>query len=323
MKAVICPTYGSPDVLRIEDVPKPTPQDNEILIKVHATTVTAGDWRIRSLEIPFGFKTLSRLMFGFTGPRNPILGVEVAGTIEATGKDVTAFTVGDEVFALDGSRWGGHAEYKCMPADAAVALKPANLTFEEAAALSFGGTTALHFWQKADLQKGEKVLINGASGGVGTAAVQIAKHLGADITAVCSTANLAWVKELGADRVIDYTQENFTANGERYDVIFDAVGTAPFSQCKGSLAKGGRLLTIVGDLPGLLRVPWAMMTSRKKIFSGAAPERAEELSELARLAKAGVFKPVIDRRYAFEDIIEAHRYVDTGRKKGNVVITVV
>lgn len=322
MKAIVCSQYGPPDVLQIREVPKPVPKDNEILIKVHATTVTAADWRIRSLEMPRGFKTLSRLALGFSGPRNSILGTEVAGTVEAVGKDVKRFTVGDEVFALDGSKWGGYAEYKCMPADGAVARKPARVSFEEAAALSFGGTTALHFFRLAKLQKGEKVLINGASGGVGTAAVQLAKHYGAHITAVCSTPNMEWVRALGAHRVIDYTKEDFAQTGDTYDVIFDAVGTAPFSRSNVALKPDGRLLMIVGDMVDLARLPLIAMTSSKNVFTGAAPEQAEDLRALAQLAEEGVFKPVIDRRYPFEQIVDAHRYVDTRRKKGNVIISV-
>lgn len=208
-----------------------------------------------------------------------------------------------------------------MPEDAAIALKPFNLTYDEAAAISFGGTTALNFFRRGKLQSGEKVLINGASGGVGTAAVQLAKHFGADVTGVCGPTNVELVRSLGARRVIDYTKEDFTQNGERYDVIVDTVGTAPFSRSKGSLRDGGRLLLVLGGLPDLLRVPWVALTSRKKIIAGPAAAHAEDLRFLAKLAEAGEFRPVIDRRYPLDRIAEAHRYVDTGRKKGNVVIT--
>jgi NADPH:quinone reductase-like Zn-dependent oxidoreductase len=321
MKAIAYKRYGSPDVLELREVVKPTPKDNEILIKMHATTVTSGDWRVRSLDMPVGFGLISRLVFGVRRPRQPILGTELAGEVESVGKDVRKFKIGDHVFAFDDARMGCHAEYKCMPEDGAVVPKPANLTFDEAAAVSFGGTTALSFFKRGKLQSGEKVLINGASGGVGTAAVQLAKHFGANVTGVCSNANERLVRSLGADHVIDYTKEDFTANGETYDVIIDTVGTAPFSRSKGSLKEKGRLLLVLADLPAMLQIPWASMTSSKKIIAGPAAARAEDLRFLAELAEAGKFRPVIDRRYPFEQITEAHRYVDTGRKKGNVIIT--
>lgn len=321
MKAIVYERYGSPDVLKVKEVEKPTPKDNEVLIKTHATTVTSGDWRVRSLNVPVGFGLISRLFFGILRPRQPILGTELAGEIKAVGKDVRKFKVGDQVFAFSGARMGCHAEYKCMPEDGAVALKPPNLTYEEAAALSFGGTTALDFFRRGKLQSGERVLVNGASGGVGTAAVQLAKHFGADVTGVCSTANVELVRSLGATHVIDYTKEDFTRNGETYDVIMDTVGTAPFSRSKGSLKEGGRLLLVVAGLPAMLQIPWVSITSSKKIIAGPTAERADDLRFLAELAEAGEFRPVIDRRYPSEQIAEAHRYVDSGRKKGNVIIT--
>ncbi len=321
MKAIVYTKYGSPDVLQLKEVAKPTPKDNEILIKTHATTVTSGDGRVRSLKVPIGFGLMSRLVFGVLRPRQPILGTELAGEVESVGKDVSKFKVGDQVFAFAGARMGCYAEYKCMPEDGAVALKPANLSYDEAAALSFGGTTALDFFRRGKLQSGEKVLVNGASGGVGTAAVQLAKHFGADVTGVCSTANVELVKSLGANHVIDYTQDDFTKDGETYDIIVDTVGTAPFSRSKGSLKEGGRLLLVLGGLPDMLQMPWVTMTSSKRVIAGPAAERAEDLNFLAKLAEAGEFKPVIDRRYPFEHIAEAHSYIDTGRKKGNVIIT--
>jgi NADPH:quinone reductase-like Zn-dependent oxidoreductase len=321
MKAIVYEKYGSPDVLKLKEVEKPIPKDNEVLIRIHATTVTSGDWRVRSLDVPVGFGLISRLVFGVLRPRQPILGTELAGEIESVGKEVSKFKAGDQVFAFSGAGMGCHAEYKCMPEDGAVALKPPNLTYDEAAAISFGGTTALGFFRRGKLQSGESVLVNGASGGVGTAAVQLAKHFGADVTGVCSTANVELVRSLGATHVIDYTKEDFTQNGETYDVIVDTVGTAPFSRSKASLKDGGRLLQVLGGLPDMLRIPWVSMTSSKKIIAGPVTERAEDLRFLAELAHAGEFRPVIDRRYPFEQIAEAHRYVDTGRKKGNVVIT--
>jgi len=321
MKAIVYERYGGPDVLQLKEVAKPAPKDNEVLIKIHATTVTSGDWRVRSLDVPAGFGLLSRLFLGISRPRQPILGTELAGVIESVGKDVTKFKVGDQVFAFSGAGMGCHAEYKCMSQDGPIALKPANLTYDEAAALSFGGTTALNFFKRGKLQRGETVLVNGASGGVGTAAVQLAKHFGAIVTGVCSSANVELVKSLGATHVIDYTKKDFTKNGENYDIIVDTVGTAPFSRSKGSLKDGGRLLLVLGTLSDLLQIPWVSMTSNKKVIGGPAAERAEDLRFLAELAEGGEFKPVIDRRYPLEQIAEAHRHVDTGRKKGNVIIT--
>ena len=322
MKAMVYERYGSPDVLELRDLAKPAPKDNEILIRTHVTTVTSGDCRVRSLNVPAGFGLIMRLVFGVSRPKQPILGTELAGVVESVGKDVTKFKVGDAVFAFSDFAMGCYAEYRCMSQDGAVALKPPNLTYAEAAALSFGGTTALVFLRRGKLQSGERVLINGASGGVGSAAVQLAKHFGALVTGVCSTANMEWVKSLGANHVIDYTQEDFTQNGETYDVIVDTVGTARFFRSKDSLKEGGRLLMVLAELPDMLQIPWVSMTSSKKIIAGPATVRAEDLRFLAELAEAGKFKPVIDRRYPFDQIATAHRYVDTGRKKGNVVIDV-
>jgi NADPH:quinone reductase-like Zn-dependent oxidoreductase len=321
MKAIVYERYGPPDVLQLKEIEKPTPKNNEVLIKTHATTVTSGDWRVRSLNVPVGFRLIMRLVFGVSRPRQPILGTELAGVVESVGKDVSKFKVGDPVFAFSDASMGCHAEYKCMPEDGTVALKPANLTYDEAAALSFGGTTALDFLRRGKIQSGERVLINGASGAVGTAAIQLAKHFGADVTGVCSTANVELVRSLGASHVIDYTKEDFTQNGETYDIIVDTVGTALFSRSKASLKEGGRLLMVIAGLPDMLQAPLVSMSSSKKVIAGPVATRAEDLLFLAKLAETGEFKPVIDRRYPFEQIAEAHRYVDTGRKKGNVVIT--
>jgi NADPH:quinone reductase-like Zn-dependent oxidoreductase len=321
MRAVVYEKYGPPEVLQLKELEKPAPRDQEVLIKVRATTVTAGDWRARSLIMPGGFGPFGRLVFGIRKPRQPILGCELAGDIEAIGKDVRRFKVGDPVFAFTAVAMGCHAEYKCMAEDGRLALKPPGLSYEEAAAISSGGTTALHFFRKANLQSGEKVLVNGASGGVGTAAVQLARAFGADVAAVCSGGNAALVSSLGAAKVLDYTKEDFTKSGETYDVIVDTAGTAPFSRIKDSLKKGGRLLRVLSGLGDLFQGPWMSLTSGKKMFAGPASSRAEDLRTLAELAQTGKFKPVIDRRYPFEQLVEAHRYVDSGRKKGNVVIT--
>lgn len=323
MKAVVYEKYGPPEVLHFTEIEKPTPKPNEVLIKVHATTVTSGDWRVRSLTVPTGFRLITRLVFGFNRPRQPILGTELAGVVESVGKDVRKFKVGDDVFAFSDLAMGCYAEYKCMSEDGAVALKPRNLSYDEAAALSFGGTTALDFFRRGKLQRGESVLVVGASGGVGTAAVQLAKHFGAKVTAVCSTSNVPLVLSLGAEEIIDYTKEDFTKNGVTYDVIVDVVGTAPFGRRKTSLKEGGRLLMVLAGLPDMLRIPWVSMTSRKKVIAGPATARGDDLRFLASLAEAGEFKPVIDRRYPFDKIVEAHRYVDGGHKKGNVIVTVV
>jgi len=321
MKAALYERYGPPEVVHLGDVPTPVPGDRDVQIRVHATTVTSGDWRLRSMDVPFGFGLISRLAFGIRGPRQRILGSELAGEVVDVGKDVSRFRVGDAVFAYSSAAMGCHAEYKCMPEDGAVAPKPANLTFGEAAALPFGGATALHFFRKANLKRGESVLVNGASGGVGTAAVQLARHLGASVTGVCSTANLELVQSLGADHVIDYTREDFTRNGETYDVIVDTAGTAPFVRSKDSLKERGRLLLVLGRMPDMLMAPWVGLTSRKRVIAGPAGGTAEDLGLLAKLAEAGEYRPVIDRTYPLERIVEAHRHVDTGRKKGNVVVT--
>lgn len=328
MRAFVCERYGPPEVLKLRDLPKPVPGEHEVLVRVRALTVTAGDWRVRSLEVPRGFGLIARLAMGFSRPRQPILGTELSGEVEATGKAVTRFQVGDPVFGFTGMRMGCHAEYRCLPEeghgrkDEAVARKPANLGHEEAAALSFGGTTALSFLRKAKLQPGEKVLVVGASGSVGTAAVQLARHLGAHVTGVCSTANLDLVRSIGAERVIDYTREDFTRSGERYDVIVDTAGTAPFSRSERSLAEGGRLLVVLGSLPEILRAPWVSLTTTKRSIGGNVSWGVEDLRFLAGLAEAGHYRPVIDRRYRFEEMVEANRYVDAGHKRGNVVVTV-
>jgi NADPH:quinone reductase-like Zn-dependent oxidoreductase len=323
MKAAIATEYGAPDVVQLQDVERPTPTANKLLIRIHATTVTSGDWRVRSLNVPTGFRLLSRLMFGLRRPRQPILGTELAGVVEAVGSDVTRFDVGDAVFAYSDAAMGAHAEYIALPADGAIAYKPSNLTFEEAAALSFGGTTALYFLRESNIQRGERVLVNGASGSVGTAAVQLAKHFGARVTGVCSTGHVALVQSLGADRVVDYTKEDVVDRGERFDIIVDTAGTLPFARSKPILDDGGRLLLVLGSLPSMLQAPWVALTTDKNVIAGAASGTAEDLAFLASLAEAGGFTPIIDRRYPFARIAEAHAYVDQGHKTGNVVVNVV
>jgi NADPH:quinone reductase-like Zn-dependent oxidoreductase len=323
MKAVVYTKYGPPDVVALAEVPKPAPKAHEVLIRIHATTVTTGDWRARSLQMPRGFGLLGRLFFGVFGPRKPILGTELAGEIEAVGKAVTRFKPGDEVFAFAGASYGCHAEYRTISESGMIALKPANLSFEEAAALSFGGITALGFLKsKGSIKRGDKVLIVGASGGVGTAAVQIARHFGAEVTGVCSTANLELVRSIGADKVIDYTNEDFVKNGGTYDIILDTTGTASFFRCGRALKEGGRLLLVQASFSQALGMERPPRSSGKKVIAGVVTERLEDLRFLATLAEAGEFKPVIDRSYPLENAAEAHAYVDTGRKRGNVVMTI-
>lgn len=322
MKAVVYERYGAPEVLQFREMPTPTPGDDEVLIRIRATTVGAGDWRARSLQMPAGFGLMGRLVFGVRRPRQPILGGELAGDVAGVGSGVRTFKVGDPVVGYTGIRKGCHAEYRCLPADGMIARKPANLSYEEAAPLTDGGAVALEFFRRGRLQRGDRVLVNGASGGVGTAAVQLAKHFGAEVTGVCSTANVELVRSLGADAVIDYTREDFTENGKQYDVIVDTAGTAPFSRCQRSLSEKGRTLLVLSGMGDLFRAPWVAMTSGKRIVAGPATPLAEDVRLLAELAEAGAYRPVIDRTYRFAEMVEAHRYVDAGHKKGSVVVTV-
>jgi NADPH:quinone reductase-like Zn-dependent oxidoreductase len=322
MKAAVYRQYGPPGVVHLEELPKPTPGANEVLVRIRASTVSSADRRLRSLDVPAGFGLLARPMFGLFGPRKVILGTEFAGEIEAIGSAVRKFKVGDAVFGFPGVGLGCHAEYRTMPEDGSIELMPAGLSFPEAASISFGGTTALHFLRDlARLEPGEDVLIIGASGAVGSAAVQLAKHFGARVTGVTSTPNLELVSKLGADRTIDYTQGGFLAGGEKYDVILDAVGSTSFPSCESALKEDGRLLLCAASLPQLLESIWASRRSGKKVIAGNTPERVELLRHLKQVVEAGQYRPLIDRIHPLEQIVDAHAYVDTGRKRGSVVLT--
>ncbi|MEG8977771.1 NAD(P)-dependent alcohol dehydrogenase [Priestia megaterium] len=301
MKAMVCTKYGKPDVLQLEEVENPIPKENEILIKIHATTVTSGDCRVRSFNSPLLLWLPMRIVLGLRKPRKSILGVELAGEVEDVGKNVTRFKKGDQLFAMTGMKFGGYAEYICLPEKGTIAVKPENVTCEEAASISFGGTTALHFFRKGNIQAGQKVLIYGASGAVGTAAVQLASYYGAEVTGVCSAKNSELVKSLGADRVINYQHENFTEKEERYDLIFDAVGKITKNQCQEVLALNGRFVSVEGQ--------------------GIAKVQTKDLLLLKKLMEEGQIKSVIDRCYSLEQIPEAHEYVETGHKIGSVVVT--
>ncbi len=318
MRAIVYREYGTPDVLQLEDVKKPVEKDNEILIKNYATSVSSGDWHLRKAD-PF----MIRLFFGLSKPKKNILGFVFAGEIEAIGKNVTKFKAGDKVFGTSGNNFGAYAEYLCLSEEGVVAIKPENMTYEEAVSIPFGGNTALYFLRKAKIQKGQNILVYGASGSIGTAAVQLAKQFGAIVTGVCSTSNLELVKSLGADRVIDYTKEDLSENIEKYDVIFDTVGKSSYSWCMKSLNKTGFLLLSAAGPAQMFRGIWSSVTSSKNVISGVMSEKAEDLIFFRELIDAGKIKPVIDRRYPLEETAEAHRYVEQGHKKGNVVITVI
>lgn len=321
MQAITYSTYGGPDVLQISDVATPKIKTNEVLIKVHAASVSSGDWRARSLNLPKGFGLLGRLIFGIFGPRQPILGSELSGTIEAIGASVSRFKVGDEVFAFPDIGMGSHAQYRAMKEDGFILQKPENLSFAEAASLCFGGTAALSFLRdKCGIQPHEKVLIIGASGSTGSAAVQIAKSFDAEVTGICGSSNVALVKSLGADHVIDYTREDFTKNGKTYDIILNCNSEISFSDVENSLNPRGRLALILGNFKQMLNLERAPKKFGKKVITGVALTKLEDLKLLAKLATSGKFKPVIDQTFPFEAAQEAHALVDSGHKRGNVVL---
>lgn len=320
MKAIVFERYGPPEVLQVRDVDTPTPRDNEVRIAVHATTVTAAEGMMRR-----GDTFMSRVVLGFRRPRRKyrILGIELAGEVESTGRNVKRFRKGDQVFGFTGFKLGGYAEFACLPESGSLALKPANLSYEEAASVVDGATTAYFFLkQLGDIRKGHRVLVIGASGSIGAYAVQLARHFEADVTGVCSAANADMVMSLGAGTIIDYTTEDFTKNGKTYDIIFDTVGKASFTRCKGSLATRGLHMAATGNMiTNYLLTLWTSMVGRKRFIFKMSVEKSAALCFLKELIEAGQLKPIIDRRYRMDEIVEAHRYVETGHKKGNVVIT--
>lgn len=330
MKAIVYTEYGSPDVLHLAEVAKPAPQDNEVLIRVHATPVNFGDLMARNFKhvtprkfnMPIFFWLPARMAFGWQKPKKHVLGSEFAGVVEAVGSAVTHFKPGDKVFGYRGENMGAYAEYVCLPENGMLALKPANMTFEEAAAVPYGALTALSLLRKVDLQPGQKVLINGASGGIGAAAVQLAKHFGAQVTGVCSTPRMGFVKALGADKVIDYTQEDFTRNGETYDVIFDILGKGSFGRGKKSLKPTGVYLFASFKVKQLAQMLWTKIAGGPKVICALSSEKPADLTFIKGLIEAGQYQAVIDKRYPLAQTAEAHRYVEAGQKAGSVVIAV-
>ena len=322
MKAIVWTQYGSPYVLQLREVEKPSPRDNEVLIKIHAATVTIGDCEVRSLKISILIGLPIRLYAGLRKPKRiTILGQELAGEIEAVGKEVTRFKKGDLIFAATFFRFGAYAEYICLPEQYLV-LRPANMTYQEAATIPTGGINGLHFLRTANVQSGESILINGAGGSIGTYALQIAKSFGADVTAVDSAEKLAMLRSIGADHVIDYTKEDFTKNGETYDVIIDVIGRSSFSRSVRALKPNGRYILGNASFSGMIRQRWTPMRSGKKVIVAVARYKPEDYAFLKELIEAGKLKSIIDRCYPLEQTAEAHRYVDEGHKKGNVVITI-
>jgi len=322
MKAIKCTKYGPPEVLRFVEMEKPTPKDNEVLIKIHATSVTIADSRVRGFKVPLSFWLPARIALGWRKPKKDILGAELSGEIEATGKKVTLYKTRDKVIAYSGhDRFGAYAEFICLAETAVIALKPDSIEYEKSVAIPFGGGTALHFMREANVQKGQKVLIYGASGSVGTYAVQLANYFGAEVTGVCSTTNLELVKSIGAKNVIDYTKEDFSKRDEKYDVIFDAVGKSSLYACVKSLKENGILVQAVATPAITIRMKLISLFSKKKFIGGTLIPKAKDLIYLIALVETGRIQSVIDRIYPFREIVEAHRYVDKGHKKGNVVIS--
>jgi NADPH:quinone reductase-like Zn-dependent oxidoreductase len=330
MKAIMYTQYGSPDVLRLVEVEKPAPQANEILVRIHAASVGYGDLLARNFKgtppskfnMPFIFYFPARMVFGFNTPKIQTLGAEFAGKVEAVGKDVKLFKAGDAVFGFRGMRMGANAEYLCMPEKGLVAIKPANMTYEEATSVPYGAITALSLLRKANIQPGQKVLINGASGGIGSAAVQLAKYYGAEVTGVCGTPRLGFVKALGADKVIDYTREDFAQNGETYDLIFDVLGRSSFSRCRSSLSENGRYLLASFKMKQLLQMLWTSMTGGRKVICAFSDDKLEDLLLVKKLVEDGKIRSIIDKRFPLAQTAEAHRYLENGKKQGHVVITV-
>ena len=330
MKAMVYTQYGPPDVLQFKEVEKPSPKDNEVLIRIHATSVTIGDLWARNFKeispreftMPLALWLPTRIYFGLRKPNIKILGAELAGEVEAVGSDVKRFKKGDQVFGYPGQSMGAYAEYLCMPENACVTMKPANMTYAEAAVVPYGAIMALNLLRKVNLQSGQKILINGASGGIGAAAVQIARyHFGAEVTGVCGTPRLEFVKALGADRVIDYTKEDFTQNGETYDVIFDILGKSSFSRCRNSLKPNGIHLFASFKLKQLAQMLWTSMKGGKKVICALAPGSTEDLIAVKELIEAGKIRAILDRCYPLDQAAEAHRYVEAGLKRGQVAIT--
>ncbi|WP_253905803.1 NAD(P)-dependent alcohol dehydrogenase [Arthrobacter sp. H5] len=322
MKVAAYRHFGSPEVVSLVELPKPSPGRDHVLVKVHASTVSAADYRARSRNVPKGLGILAAFGLGIFRPHNPILGMDVAGVVEAVGANVTTFKPGDEVIAMLGAKFGGHAGYVCVPQKGAITVKPRNMSFEEAVTLVFGGLTALGFLNRAALKPGGTILVNGASGAVGTAATQLAQHMGAHVTGVCSSANRELVSSLGADRVIDYAEQDFTTEGRTYDVIIDCVGNAPFERVEALINPGGTLLLVIADLKEIVRAAGRSRKSGKLVTAGNIKYTAEDLAFLVSLAESGRYKAVTDRTYRLSDIVEAHRYVETGRKTGNVVVQI-
>jgi NADPH:quinone reductase-like Zn-dependent oxidoreductase len=322
MTSAVYRRFGAPEVVRLEQRPLPSPKPGEVLIRVHASTVSVADHRSRARDVPAGLGLVAAIGIGLFRPKHPILGMDAAGVVEAVGAGVTDFAPGDRVIAAMGDAFGGHAEYVCVPADGAITRAPTTMSFEEAVTLVFGGITVQGFFAQVSIGPGTSVLINGASGAVGTAAIQLAKHLGAVVTAVTSHGNAALVSSLGADRVIDYMRHDFTAGGDTYDVIVDCVGNAPFDRVERSIAPGGALLLVVGDLRSMLRSRGQSRRSGKLVTWNVGKPGADALAHLVSLADSGRYLAVIDRTFDLADIVDAHRYVDTGRKRGNVVLRV-